>query len=246
MREGVAGEDALQPGIPVELLLRGPGITGAEAPAPVLRRRGQRRLEVGVVLGRPVLAPHLGVHGVLGHLDQAHGRLSGLLLALEDVGEEREQEHGEPGHAEKTQHDEPPAASRRRAIGHVASSSWLIRLSRRHCGRPRRDSACSRWSRARIPAPRGRGRGPRDTARSCPAPSGGRAGDLDRLLEVLQRERRRVAEPVLGLSHPLREASVRQVALDARGHVAVAALEPASYCSFMTWQFTQARGSVER
>src|SRR5262245_38647241 len=52
-------------------------------------------------------------------------------------------------------------------------------------------------------------------------------GDLDRLLEVLQCEGRRVPEAVLGLGHPLAEARVGQVALHARRRVPVAALEPA-------------------
>src|SRR5215831_12653416 len=52
-------------------------------------------------------------------------------------------------------------------------------------------------------------------------------GDLDRLLEVLQGERGGVAEAVVGLRHPLGEARVGQMALDARRGVPVAALEPA-------------------
>src|SRR5215831_4666120 len=52
-------------------------------------------------------------------------------------------------------------------------------------------------------------------------------GDLDRLLEVLQGEGGGVTEAVVGLGQPLREARVRQMALDARRGVPVAALEPA-------------------
>ena len=44
--EGVAGEDAPEPRIPVELLLGRAGVAGAEAAPAVLRRRRQRRLEV--------------------------------------------------------------------------------------------------------------------------------------------------------------------------------------------------------
>src|SRR5690242_2198942 len=51
-------------------------------------------------------------------------------------------------------------------------------------------------------------------------------GDLDGLVEVLQRERHRVAEAVVGLGHVLGEAPVRQVALHAGRGVAVTALEP--------------------
>src|SRR5262245_35870883 len=50
--------------------------------------------------------------------------------------------------------------------------------------------------------------------------------DLDRLLEVLQREGSRVTEAVLGLRDPLHDARMRQVALDAGRRVAMAALEP--------------------
>src|SRR5262245_47891236 len=52
-------------------------------------------------------------------------------------------------------------------------------------------------------------------------------GDLDRLLEVLQGEGSGVAEAVVGLGQPLRDARVRQMTLDARRGVPVAALEPA-------------------
>src|SRR5215813_9369297 len=51
--------------------------------------------------------------------------------------------------------------------------------------------------------------------------------DLDRLLEVLQRERGRMPEAVVGLRHPFRQARVRQMTLDARGRVAMAAHPPA-------------------
>src|SRR5262245_25875046 len=50
--------------------------------------------------------------------------------------------------------------------------------------------------------------------------------DLDWLLEILQGERDRVPEPVVGLGQPLDQALVRQVTLDAGGGVPVAALEP--------------------
>jgi hypothetical protein len=71
-------------------------------------------------------------------------------------------------------------------------------------------------------------------------------GDLDRLLEVLEGEGHRVPDPVVGLGHPFRDSLVRQMALDAGRGVPVSALQPASYCGFMMWQFTHARGSVER
>src|SRR5262245_14111355 len=50
-------------------------------------------------------------------------------------------------------------------------------------------------------------------------------GDLDRLLEVLQGEGRGVAEAVVGLGQPLRDARVRQMTLDARRGVPVARWE---------------------
>src|SRR5262249_57099389 len=50
--------------------------------------------------------------------------------------------------------------------------------------------------------------------------------DLDRLLEVLQREGGRVAKAVLGLRHPFHDARMWQMALDAGSGVAMAALEP--------------------
>src|SRR5262245_36669133 len=50
--------------------------------------------------------------------------------------------------------------------------------------------------------------------------------DLDRLLEVLQRKGGRVAKAVLGLRHPLHDARVRQMTLDAGRGVAMATLEP--------------------
>src|SRR5262249_47350068 len=50
--------------------------------------------------------------------------------------------------------------------------------------------------------------------------------DLDRLLEVLQGEGGGVAEAVVGLRHPLRDAGVGKVALGARRGVRLAALEP--------------------
>src|SRR5262245_2312104 len=50
--------------------------------------------------------------------------------------------------------------------------------------------------------------------------------DLDRLLEVLERERHRVAEAMLGLGDPLREAVVGKMAVHAPGDVAMAALHP--------------------
>src|SRR5262245_42815254 len=56
-------------------------------------------------------------------------------------------------------------------------------------------------------------------------PVGG--GDLDRLLEVLEREGRGVPEAVVGLGDPLAEARRGEMALHARRGVAVAALEPA-------------------
>src|SRR5262245_60500592 len=82
-RERVAGEDSLEPGVPVELLLGRAAVARAQAPATVLGGRRERGPEVGVVLERPVLAPHLRVHGVLGHFDQPDEGLSGLLLPLE-------------------------------------------------------------------------------------------------------------------------------------------------------------------
>src|SRR5262245_5767817 len=41
--------------------------------------------------------------------------------------------------------------------------------------------------------------------------------DLDRLLEVLQGERGRVAEALVGLGHPLGDAGGREMAIDAAG-----------------------------
>src|SRR5262249_57976881 len=84
-RERVAGEDPLEPRVAIELLLGRPTVARAEAAPAVLRGRRQRGLQIRVVLHRPVLAPHLGVDRVLGHIDQPDERLPCFLLALEDV-----------------------------------------------------------------------------------------------------------------------------------------------------------------
>src|SRR6185369_4654856 len=128
---GVAGEDAPEPGVAVDLLLRGAGVAGAEAAPAVLGRRGQGRLEVAVVLSGPVLAPDLRVHRVLGHLDQAHERLASLLLALEDVGQKGQEQDGETRHAQEAQ-DQPPGPRRCRpnAFTHVAPSLSAAAVAR--------------------------------------------------------------------------------------------------------------------
>jgi hypothetical protein len=92
----VAGEDPPQPGIPVELLLGRAAIARPEPAAPISGCRGTRGSQIGVVLERPVLSPHRGIHGVLGHLDHPDEELPGLLLPLEDVRDQGEQEHGDP------------------------------------------------------------------------------------------------------------------------------------------------------
>src|SRR5262245_10039412 len=51
-------------------------------------------------------------------------------------------------------------------------------------------------------------------------------GDLDRLLEVLEREGCRMAVAVIRLRHPFGEPGVRQMAFDAGRDVPVAALLP--------------------
>src|SRR5262245_22731749 len=51
-------------------------------------------------------------------------------------------------------------------------------------------------------------------------------GDLDRLLEVLEREGDGVPEPVVRLRQPLRQSLGGQMTVDARGHVPVPALQP--------------------
>ena len=56
-REGVAGEDALEPGVPVELLLGGARVARSGPAAAVLGGGGERGPEIAIVLVRPVLAP---------------------------------------------------------------------------------------------------------------------------------------------------------------------------------------------
>src|SRR5262249_40527000 len=82
----------------------------SETAPTVLRRRRQRRLQIRVVLKRPVLGPDFRVRGVLGHLDHPDEGLPRLLLALEDVREEREQEHGEARDPEQSQETKEPAS----------------------------------------------------------------------------------------------------------------------------------------
>ena len=155
-RERVAREDALEPGIAAELLLGGPAVARPEPASTVFRRRRQRGLQIGVVLHRPVLAPHPRVERVLGHVDEPNERLPRFLLALEDVRQEREQQHGDARDPDQPQHSQEPTA--------FHSSSWLSRPRR---DRRRRDNACNRvrrrCGRARR---RWRARGRRGTARS--------------------------------------------------------------------------------
>jgi hypothetical protein len=58
--------------------------------------------------------------------------------------------------------------------------------------------------------------------------------------------RDRVPEAVIGLGHPLGYRGIGQVTADADGGVAVLALLPRVVLRVMMWQFTHARGSVER
>ncbi len=121
-REGVAGEDPPEPRVPVELLLGRPAVAGPEPAPAVLGGGGERGPEVGVVLRGPVLAPDLGIGGVLGHLDQPDERLPRLLLPLEDVREQGEQQDGHPGGADGAQDDQEPgrpAVTRRLVRNHV-------------------------------------------------------------------------------------------------------------------------------
>src|SRR5439155_22402871 len=77
--ERVTGEDPPEPRLLVELLLGEATIARAESPATVPGRRRKRRLEVSVVLERPVLSPYLWVRGLFAHLDQPDEGLPGLL-----------------------------------------------------------------------------------------------------------------------------------------------------------------------
>src|SRR6185436_18920456 len=109
-REGVAGEDALEPRIAVELLGGGATVAGSRSAAAVLGGGGQRGLQIAVVLVGPVLRPHLRINRLLGDLGHPHEGLASFLLALEDVREQGEQQHGEPRHAQKAQRDHQPPA----------------------------------------------------------------------------------------------------------------------------------------
>ena len=71
-------------------------------------------------------------------------------------------------------------------------------------------------------------------------------GDLDRLLEVLQREGHGVPETVVRLGQPLRQPRGGQMTLDAGSRVTVPALDPLDVLVVMMWQFTQARGSADK
>src|SRR5262245_50132748 len=236
-REGVTREDALEPGIALELLLGWSGIAPPDTSPPVLRRRRQRRLQVRVVLEGPVLGPDLRIRGVLGHLDHPDEGLPGLLLALEDVREEREQEHGEARDPEQSQQTKEPASPH-------ALSFFDSRASTGGAPAPRQSATRTASASGAVP---GAGVTVQAIQRSPPVPAGLddrvdqgfvtsqaiRADqitvvrcDLDRLLEVLQRERSRVTKPVLGLRHPLHDAGMRQMTLDAGRGVAMAALEP--------------------
>ena len=99
-RERVAREQPLQPRIAVDLLV------GQRLGTAVLRAADVRRAAVSVVLARPVHSPRRRVGRLLVDLDQAQVGILRLLLALEDVHEQR--------HREKRDDGGQPAASRRR------------------------------------------------------------------------------------------------------------------------------------
>src|SRR5262249_54192678 len=180
------------------------------APPGVLRRGGQRRLQIRVVLERPVLGPDLRVRRVLGDLDHPDEGLPGFLLALEDVREEREQEHGEARDPEQSQQTEEPAS--------LHSLSLFFICAPRPAGTPAPRRPAARTAFSTPGAVPGAGVTVQAIQRSPPVPTGLddcvdqgfvtsqaiRADevtvlrrDLDRLLEVLQREGGRVAKAVL-------------------------------------------------
>src|SRR5215467_6266228 len=115
-RESIAGEDAPEPWLLVELLLSGPPVAGSRPPAPIHGRRRQRRLEVGVVFKGPVLPPRLRIRRLFRHLDHPDEGLTRLLLALEDVGKEGQEEDGESAHGREGEDDGQPASRARRSI----------------------------------------------------------------------------------------------------------------------------------
>jgi hypothetical protein len=113
-REGVAGEDALEPRVALELLLGEAAVARAEAASAERRRRRQRRPFIGLVLARPVAAPHRRVERRLRHLGDAHERLPRLGLALEDVREEGEQHDRQAGGGRDAEREHDPGATRAR------------------------------------------------------------------------------------------------------------------------------------
>src|SRR5262249_32823667 len=87
------------------------------------RLRGIGRPLVVVELARPVHSPGGGVGRLLGHLHEAHIRIPGLLLALEDVREQRrDAEQGETGRDEEE--DEPRDALHPRAPWPTPRWQW--------------------------------------------------------------------------------------------------------------------------
>src|SRR5262249_53432723 len=107
---------APEPRLLVELLLGRSAVARPESSSTVLRGRRERRLEVRVVLERPVLAPHLWIRSLFGHLDEPDEGLSGFLLSLEDVGEERHEEHGDAGDTDEAGDEDEPARSIHRHV----------------------------------------------------------------------------------------------------------------------------------
>jgi len=215
-REGIAREDALEPGIALELLRCGIGVAARESPTAVLRAGGFRGPEVRVVLVRPVAAPDARIHRVLSDLDDPHEGLPRLLLALEDVGQECQEQDSEPGHRREGQHDEepcPPHLARSPSPAGGAVTGLTVTMQT-----------------VELTTDRAAGHGVdevRVAARAVVANDAPVARrDLDRLLEVLERERRGMTEAVIRLGDPLGGSRVGQMALHARRRVAMAALDP--------------------
>jgi len=114
-----------------------------------------RRVLPALVLGREVLAPFGRIEALRGQLDDLEVGLGGLLLALRDVHQQRE----DAGRDEGAHHEEggrqEPALHPGRARGAVPGTRTHVTIT--SCGRPRCGSGGSRsagWSGATAARPR--------------------------------------------------------------------------------------------
>ena len=207
--------------------------------------------QVGVVLEREVLAPDRRVLGLVVQLHHAEEGVPGLLLALHDVHEQRGHGRGGQGGAGRDREDR--AARRRRAAARRGLSHGLPPVAGRWWrtapgAPPSRGSGCTRcpaepaWAGVPMACDHGLVAAPAVRLRDRPAPGRG----ADGLVKAAGREVVRVPEAVPGLRVVLAHEVVRHVAVVADRHRAVAAFVQPSYCSFITWQFAQARASSVR